>query len=71
MRVLLTTDGSFGASAAAHTACRILPSEQRQIDLLCVAPEYLPRMTGWDESRAAKLYKHRILAQAERILSAE
>jgi nucleotide-binding universal stress UspA family protein len=70
MKVLLTTDGSSGASAAAHTARRILRTEERQIDLLCVAPEYLPRMTGWDESRAAKLYKHRILAEAERIVSA-
>lgn len=68
MRILLPTDGSEGATAAARTACRILRGEDRQMDLLCVAPEYGRRMTGWDESRAGKLYRQRILAEAQRIL---
>ena len=68
MRVLLTTDGSSGAAAAAHAACRVLRAGDRQIDLLCVAPEYRPRMTGWDEARAGKSYKQRILTETQRIL---
>jgi len=68
MRVLLTTDGSSEAAAAAHTACRILRGEDRQIELVCIAPEYLPRMTGWDEGRASRLYKQKILAETQRIL---
>ena len=68
MRVLLTTDGSPGAAAAAHTACRILRGDDRQIELVCIAPKYLPRMTGWDESRTSSLYKQTILAETGRIL---
>jgi nucleotide-binding universal stress UspA family protein len=68
MKILLTTDGSDGAASAARTACRFLRREDRQMDLLCVAPEYTPRMTGWDESRAGKLYRQRILAESQRIL---
>ena len=68
MRILLTPDGSDGAAVAARTACRILRGEDRQIDLLCVAPEYRQRMTGWDESRAGKLYRQRIIAETQRIL---
>jgi len=68
MKILLTTDGSDGAAAAARTACQILRTENRQVDLLCVAPEYRPRMTGWDESWAGQRYRHRIVTATQRIL---
>jgi len=69
MRVLLTTDGSGGAAAAARTACRVLRSEDRQCDLLCVAPQYRPRGAEPDESRAGKRYRHNIHAEMQRILA--
>ncbi len=68
MKVLLATDGSVGAADAAGAACRVLRGEDRQIDLLCVAPEFHPRITGWDESRANKLYRRRILDETRRML---
>jgi nucleotide-binding universal stress UspA family protein len=73
MRVLLTTDGSVGAAAAARTACRVLRSEDRRFDPLCVAPPIRPRAGRedfeWDENRAAKLYRQKILAETQRILA--
>lgn len=68
MRILITTDGSDGATTAARTACRILTPADRAIDLLCVAPEYRHRLTGWEESRPARDYRRRIVAETERIL---
>jgi nucleotide-binding universal stress UspA family protein len=69
MRVLLTTDGSCGAAAAARTASRVLRSEDRQFDLLCVAPEYRPRRADWHDSQAGRLYRQNILAETQRILA--
>lgn len=68
MKILLTTDGSDGAAAAARTAWRIVRTEDRHVDLLCVAPDYRPQMTGWDESRAGQRYRHRIVTETQRIL---
>lgn len=39
------------------------------MDLMCVAPEHLPRMSGWEEGRAGKLYKQKILAETQRVLN--
>jgi len=39
MKVLMATDGSKHASLALESACRILSAEDRDIDLICVAPE--------------------------------
>jgi nucleotide-binding universal stress UspA family protein len=68
MKILLTTDGSSGALRAQRTAIRVLQSAGREIDLLCVAPEYRSRMTGWEESRQRQRYHQRILAESSRIL---
>ncbi|HVY94179.1 MAG TPA: universal stress protein [Bryobacteraceae bacterium] len=68
MRVLLATDGSSGASEAARTAGRILRPEHHHMELLCVEPEYPPRMTGWDESAAGRLRLHRILDETRQLL---
>jgi nucleotide-binding universal stress UspA family protein len=38
MKVLMATDGSKHASLALESACRILSAEDRDIDLICVAP---------------------------------
>jgi len=38
MKVLMAIDGSKHAAGALTTACRILSSQDREIDLLCVAP---------------------------------
>lgn len=38
MKVLMATDGSRHAARALTTACRILTPQDREIDLLCVAP---------------------------------
>src|SRR5579864_8754206 len=38
MKVLMATDGSRPATRALTTACRILSTQDREIDLLCVAP---------------------------------
>jgi len=68
MKILLTTDGSDGAAVAARTACRILRPENRQADLLCVAPEYRPQVTGWDENRAGQRYRQRIVTETQGVL---
>ncbi|HEV8415982.1 MAG TPA: universal stress protein [Bryobacteraceae bacterium] len=61
MKVLMATDGSKNASHALTTACRILSPQDREIDLLCVAP-----VVG------AKHHAHRakLCRRAKRILEA-
>jgi len=43
MKVLMATDGSKQAVHTLTTACRILSSQDRKIDLRCVAPEVGPK----------------------------
>jgi nucleotide-binding universal stress UspA family protein len=61
MKVLMATDGSKNAARALTTACRILAPQNREIDLLCVAP-----VVG------AKHHAHRakLCNRAKRILEA-
>lgn len=61
MKVLMATDGSKNAARAMTTACRILAPQDREIDLLCVAP-----VVG------AKHHAHRakLCRRAKRILEA-
>ncbi|HVW07840.1 MAG TPA: universal stress protein, partial [Bryobacteraceae bacterium] len=70
MRVLLTTDGSLGASAAARTACRVFRAEDRQIELLYVEPEYPPRPAGFDNGSPGRFRVPSGLADAWHILGA-
>jgi nucleotide-binding universal stress UspA family protein len=69
MKVLMATDGSKHASRALTTACRILSSQDREIDLLCVAPAVGPK----DHAHKAKLCRRagRILEAARTALAAE
>jgi nucleotide-binding universal stress UspA family protein len=69
MKVLLATDGSKQASGALTTACSILSSQDREIDLLCVAPEVDPE----DHVHRAKLCRRakRIVEAARAALSAQ
>ena len=39
MKVLMATDGSKQAATALAAACRILSTPDRDVDLVCVAPE--------------------------------
>lgn len=67
MRVLLTTDGSNESKAALVTASRLLATEDRQADVLYVAPQ-APRPEA--QERVARETK-RILHDAKRLLAEE
>jgi nucleotide-binding universal stress UspA family protein len=69
MKVLMATDGSKHAARALTTACRILSSKDREIDLLCVAPP--AGIKG--QAHRAKLCRRaaRILEVARAALSAD
>jgi nucleotide-binding universal stress UspA family protein len=69
MKVLMATDGSKQAARALTTACRILSPQDREIDLLCVAPDVGPK----HNAHRAKLCRRaaRILEAARAALSAE
>jgi nucleotide-binding universal stress UspA family protein len=65
----MATDGSKPAARALTTACRILSSQDREIDLLCVAPA----VGANDHTQRAKLCRRaaRILDTARAALGAE
>jgi nucleotide-binding universal stress UspA family protein len=70
MRVLIATDGSPHAAAAMTAACRIFASEDRSVDLICVAPE--PKTQGTSEKiqrRAARILEAARHAMAEQGVS--
>jgi nucleotide-binding universal stress UspA family protein len=69
MKVLMATDGSKHAARAMTTACRILSAQDREFDLLCVAPQVGVK----DHVHRAKLCRRaaRILDAARAALSAE
>jgi len=69
MKVLMATDGSKHAARALTTACRILSPEDREIDLLCIAPA----VGAKDHAHRAKLCRRaaRILDHAQTALGAE
>ena len=62
MRVLIPTDGSPDAQTAVQTALRLLGSEDRHIDLFCVAPAF-------PHSGGRRGYEKRILAETNEILA--
>ena len=61
MKVLIPTDGSPDAQTALQTALRFLSPEDRNLDLLCVAPFYR-------KGAGRKSYEQRILAETTEIL---
>ena len=69
MKVLMAADGSKNATRAFGAACRILSSEDREIDLLCVAPAVSPK----EHAHRQKLCRRasRIVEQARAALAAE
>ena len=69
MKVLMATDGSKQAGSALAAACRILSSQDREIDLLCVAPD----IGVQQHAHRAKLCRRasRILEAARTALAAE
>lgn len=69
MKVLMATDGSKNAARALTVACRILSSQDREIDLLCVVPAVGPK----HQAHRAKLCRRakRILEAARVALSAD
>jgi nucleotide-binding universal stress UspA family protein len=69
MKVLMATDGSKHASRALTTACRILSSQDREVDLLCVAPAVSAKHHGPREKLCRRAA--RIVEAARASLSAE
>jgi len=67
MRVLLTTDGSKESLDALRAASRLLTPQEREVDVLYVAPEAVRRGLEERVSRDTK----RILYEAKRILAEE
>lgn len=67
MRALLTTDGSKESYDALRTASRLLAPQEREVDVLYVAP---PAPRAGLEERLSRETK-RILQQAKRVLSEE
>ena len=69
MKVLMATDGSKNAARALTSACRILSSEDREIDLICVAP----LISAKHHTHRAKLCRRatRILEAARAALTAD
>lgn len=69
MKVLMATDGSKHAGRALTTACRILSPQDREIDLLCVAPGVGPK----HDAHRAKVCRRaaRIADDARAALAAE
>lgn len=60
MRILMATDGSADAGIAVETAARLLKPEEREIQLLCVAPV----LSGPHKSR----YQRRLVDKAAEIV---
>lgn len=61
MNVLIATDGSAEATAASRTAMRMLKSDDRKVDVLCVAPTFARHGLRQE-------YERRILRQTTQIL---
>src|SRR5437868_15095088 len=80
MRTLLTTDGSNEATAALHTASRLMRKDKNEFHVLCVSPAFYPlkndrkrqaaRVRAAYENRMAKEAKS-ILEKARRFLQGE
>ncbi|MEZ5356015.1 MAG: universal stress protein [Bryobacteraceae bacterium] len=68
MKVLFATDGSREAVAAASLACQFLPRAGLEADAVCVVPEFLPAMTGWDDRRLRERYLRQMEGETNRIL---
>jgi nucleotide-binding universal stress UspA family protein len=68
VKALIAADGSPGSTTALQTAARLLRSADRNLDVLCVAPEMPGRNKSGRAGRAR--YRRRILAEAGRILEA-
>ncbi len=66
MKVLIAIDGSAEATTALHTAARLLSPIDRNLDLLCVAPEAPGRNQAGRAGRDR--YRRRILGEATQIL---
>jgi nucleotide-binding universal stress UspA family protein len=71
MKILMATDGSPEATEALRAASRLLRKSDRQVDVLCVAPEFHPPKGKEGEEEASRLreeYRHRILRETNRII---
>jgi nucleotide-binding universal stress UspA family protein len=66
VKTLIATDGSPEATTALHTAIRMLNPVDRNVDVLCVAPEHPGRNRAGNVGR--ERYRKRILAEADQIL---
>lgn len=64
MKVLMASDGSKAAATALRTAARILSPEERNFDVLCVAPPYNRR----DETAGRNVFEKRTLADTTNVL---
>ena len=69
MKVLLAADGSKNATRAFAAACRILSPQDREIDLICVAPAVGPKQHAHREKVCRRA--SRIVEQARTALAAE
>lgn len=68
MKTLFAVDGSKQAILAALSAVRFLRLPEVEADVVCVTPEYLSAMTGWDEGKMRERYRRRIQPEAHRIV---
>ena len=83
MKILLTTDGSQQATTALRTASRLFRKEERQADVLCVAPKLdWPKTQGKPlKTKVARLHEEyqqqikleagKVLTHAQALLAAE
>lgn len=83
MKILLTTDGSSHATTALRTASRLFRKEERQADVLCVAPKpdwpqtkgkpLKPKVARMHEQyqQQIKLEARKVLIHAQALLAAE
>ena len=69
MKVLFAVDGSREAIGALGNGCRFLQTKRMEADVVCVAPEYLAAMTGWEEGKLRERYRQRIAGETHRILN--
>jgi len=69
MKVLMATDGSKNATAALRSACHILSREDRNVDIMCVAPS--PRGDNHVNPDRLRRRAARILDSARTKLAAE
>jgi len=68
MKVLIATDGSAEATTAMNAACGLLKKDEREVHVLCVAPQFSRPGAAHRSGGLYERYRRRILPETQQIL---